>query len=247
VTGTSSFEQSLNGLWKLHYAKSPALVVPGFERVDVDDSDWDDVPVPAHVQLLGYDRPQYTNVQYPWDGYEQVEPGQVPQRYNPVATYRRTFTLEHPLEPGERLSVSFHGAESAVAVWVNGAYVGYGTDSFTPSEFDLTDALLEGENLIVAQVVRWTAGSWIEDQDFFRFSGLFRDVVLYRRPTVHVEDVRVVTDVADDLSEATVRVRVVLAGDGTVDARIAGAGQLTGDDELVVRIDSPRLWSAEDP
>ena len=214
ATGTSSFEQSLNGLWKLHYAKSPALVVPGFERVDVDDSGWDDVPVPAHVQLLGYDRPQYTNVQYPWDGYEQLEPGQVPQRYNPVATYRRTFTLEHPLEPGERLSVSFHGAESAVALWLNGTYVGYGTDSFTPSEFDLTDALVDGENLIVAQVVRWSAGSWIEDQDFFRFSGLFRDVVLYRRPAVHVEDVRVVTDVADDLSEATVRVRVVLAGDG---------------------------------
>ncbi|MDQ0373375.1 glycoside hydrolase family 2 TIM barrel-domain containing protein [Cellulomonas humilata] len=247
ATGTSSFEQSLNGLWKLHYAKSPALVVPGFERVDVDDSGWDDVPVPAHIQLLGYDRPQYTNVQYPWDGYEQLEAGQVPQRYNPVATYRRTFALEHPLEPGERLSVSFHGAESAVAVWLNGAYIGYGTDSFTPSEFDLTDALVDGENVIVAQVVRWSAGSWIEDQDFFRFSGLFRDVVLYRRPTVHVEDVRVVTDVADDLSEATVRVRIVLAGDGRVDAGIAGAGQLTGDDELVVRIESPRLWSAEDP
>ncbi|WP_315093280.1 glycoside hydrolase family 2 TIM barrel-domain containing protein [uncultured Cellulomonas sp.] len=247
TTGTSSFEQSLNGLWKLHYAKSPALVVPGFERVDVDDSGWDDVPVPAHVQLLGYDRPQYTNVQYPWDGYEQLEPGQVPQRYNPVATYRRTFTLEQPLEPGERLSVSFHGAESAVALWLNGTYVGYGTDSFTPSEFDLTDAVVDGENVIVAQVVRWSAGSWIEDQDFFRFSGLFRDVVLYRRPAVHVEDVRVVTDVAADLSEATVRVRVVLAGDGRVDARIAGAGPLEGDDELLVRIESPRLWSAEHP
>lgn len=247
ATGTSSFEQSLNGLWKLHYAKSPSFVVPGFERVDVDDSGWDDVPVPAHLQLLGYDRPQYTNVQYPWDGYEQLEPGEVPQRYNPVATYRRTFTLEHPLEPGERLSVSFHGAESTVALWLNGTYVGYGTDSFTPSEFDLTDALVDGENLVVAQVVRWSAGSWIEDQDFFRFSGLFRDVVLYRRPAVHVEDVRVVTDVSDDLSEATVRVRVVLSGEGSVDAGIAGAGQLSGDDELVVRIESPRLWSAEDP
>jgi beta-galactosidase len=246
-SGTSSFEQSLNGLWKLHYAKSPSLVVPGFERVDVDDSGWDDVPVPAHLQLLGYDRPQYTNVQYPWDGYEQLEPGQVPQRYNPVATYRRTFTLEHPLEPGERLSVSFHGAESAVAVWLNGAYVGYGTDSFTPSEFDLTEALVEGENVIVAQVVRWSAGSWIEDQDFFRFSGLFRDVVLYRRPAVHVEDVAVTTEVADDLSEATVRVRVGLTGEGTVRATLGGAVDLRGEHELVVRIEHPRLWSAEDP
>ena len=100
----------------------------------------------------------------------------------------------------------------------------------------------------MAQVVRWSAGSWIEDQDFFRFSGLFRDVVLYRRPAVHVEDVRVVTDVADDLSEATVRVRVVLAGDGSVDARIAGVGEL--DRRRRARRSastSPRLWSAEDP
>lgn len=247
ATGTSSFEQSLNGLWKLHHAKNPSLVLPGFERADLDDSAWDDVPVPAHLQLLGYERPQYTNVQYPWDGFEQVEPGQAPQRYNPVATYRRTFALEHPLAPGERLSVTFHGAESAVAVWLNGAYVGYGTDSFTPSEFDLTDALVEGDNVLVAQVVRWTAGSWIEDQDFFRFSGLFRDVVLYRRPAVHVEDVRVVTDVSDDLAEATVRVRVALTGEGSVRARLVGVGALAGDDELTVRVERPHLWSAEDP
>ncbi len=179
-------------------------MIPGFESVEVDCEAWDDIPVPAHIQLQGYDRPQYTNVQYPWDGQEAVEPGQVPQRYNPVGSYVKLFTLDHPLVAGERVSVSFKGAESAIAVWCNGVYIGYGTDSFTPSEFDLTAALVEGENKLAAQVFRWSAGSWIEDQDFYRFSGLFRDVVLYRRPATHAEDVRVTTTVSDDLSEATV-------------------------------------------
>ena len=247
ATGRSSFEQSLNGLWKFHYAKNPGLTVAGFEAPDFDCSGWDDIPVPAHLQLQGYDRAQYTNVQYPWDGHEQVEPGQVPRRYNPVGSYVTSFTLEHPLGPGERLSVCFHGAESAVAVWLNGHYVGYAGDSFTPSEFDLTDALVEGENKLAAQVFKWTSGSWIEDQDFFRFSGLFRDVVLYRRPAVHVEDLRITTTLSPDLAEATVRFAVRLVGAGRVTARLAGAGEFAGDDELTLRLPRPRLWSAEDP
>lgn len=247
ASGRSGFEQSLNGLWKFHYAKNPGLTVPGFEAPGFDCSGWDDIPVPAHLQLQGYDRPQYTNVQYPWDGHEQVEPDQVPQRYNPVGSYVTTFTLTRPLAPGERLSVCFHGAESAVAVWLNGHYVGYAGDSFTPSEFDLTQALVEGENKLAAQVFKWTSGSWIEDQDFFRFSGLFRDVVLYRRPAVHVEDLRITTTVSQDLAEATVRVAVQLAGAGRVTARLAGVGELTGDDDLSLTLPQPRLWSAEDP
>lgn len=249
ATGTSSFEQSLNGVWKLHYAKNPAQTLPGFEQPGLDDDGWDDVPVPAHLQLLGYDRPQYVNVQYPWDGFEELEPGQVPQQFNPVATYRRRFTLEHRPGPGERVSVTFHGAESAVAVWLNGGYVGYATDSFTPSEFDLTGLLVPGENVLVAQVFRWSAGSWIEDQDFFRFSGLFRDVTLTRRPAVHVQDLRVVTDVADDLAHATVRVRPTLVGAGTVKVFLAGGGALEPSDDgwFVVYLEAPRLWSAEDP
>ncbi len=249
LTGDSGYEQSLNGLWKFHYAKNPALVIPGFESTAVDCESWDDIPVPAHIQLQGYDRPQYTNVQYPWDGQEAVEPGQVPLRYNPVGSYVKLFTLEHPLADGEQLSVSFKGAESAIAVWCNGIYIGYGTDSFTPSEFDLTPALVDGENKLAAQVFRWSAGSWIEDQDFYRFSGLFRDVVLYRRPATHAEDVRVITTVSEDLREATVNVRISLAGTGSVRAVLAGVGELvdSGDGTLAVSIAEPHLWSAEDP
>ena len=249
VSGVSSYEQSLDGLWKFHYAKNPDLTVAGFESPDHDCSAWDDIPVPAHIQLQGYDRPQYTNVQYPWDGYEDVWPGQVPRRYNPVASYRRTFTLEEPLAPGERLAVSFHGAESAIAVWLNGVYVGYACDSFTPSEFDLTGVLVAGENTLAAQVFKWSGASWIEDQDFYRFSGIFRDVVLYRRPAAHVEDVRVRTTVSDDLAQAVVSVRLATTGGAQVRATLAGVGELADDGtgELVVRWENPHLWSAEDP
>ena len=248
-SGVSSYEQCLNGAWKFHYAENPAQVVPGFEAADFDASDWDDIAVPGHIQLQGYDRPQYTNVQYPWDGHESVLPGEVPQRHNPVASYLTSFTLAEPLAPGERLSICFKGAESAIAVWLNGHYIGYGADSFTPSEFDLTEALAPGENRLAAQVFKWSAGSWIEDQDFFRFSGLFRDVVLYRRPVAHAEDLRISCSLSDDLSEATVRLQVALAGQGSVTASIAGVGDLTldADDALSIRIGSPRLWSAEYP
>jgi beta-galactosidase len=246
--GVSSFEQCLNGVWTFHYAKNPGLTVAGFEAVGFNSSGWDDILVPAHIQLQGYDRPQYVNVQYPWDGLEPIEPGEVPTRFNPVGSYVRTFTLDRPPTAGERVSVTFHGAESAVAVWLNGTWIGYGADSFTPSEFDLTDALVDGENKLAAQVFKWSAGSWIEDQDFYRFSGLFRDVVLYRRPSVHAEDLRVRCAVSDDLGEAVVSVRVSLAGQGSVRARIDGVGELVeGDGEWSVRLRSPRLWSPEDP
>jgi len=249
-SGVSSFEQSLNGLWKFFFARNQGQVLPDFADPSRDVSGWDDIRVPSHLQLEGYDRPQYVNVGYAWDGQEDIEPGQVPERDNPVGCYVRTFALDRPLAEGERLSVTFHGAESAIALWVNGRYIGYSTDSFTPAEFDLTDALVEGENRIAAQVFTYSAGSWLEDQDFFRFSGIFRDVTLYRRPGVHAEDIRVTTAVADDLASAQVRVRVQLDGaEGAVSARIEGVGELIRDADgaFVVRVDEPRLWSPEHP
>ena len=165
-------------------------------------------------------------MQYPWDGLEELEPGQVPSGWNPVSSYVRDFTLDHPLAQGERLSVVFHGAESGIAVWLNGPYVGWSTDSFTPSEFDLTPLVRDGSNRLAAQVFKWTAGSWLEDQDFFRFSGIFRDVVLYTRPAVHVEDLRVTTTVSDDLARAEIGLDVVLAGTGSVRASLEGVAEL---------------------
>ena len=247
--GVSGYEQSLSGRWKIHYAKNPAAAPAGFFQAGYDCESWDDIPVPAHIQLHGYDRPQYVNVQYPWDGVEQIEPGEVPERYNPVASYVKGFVLDRPVEDGETVSISFLGAESAIAVWLNGRYLGYATDSFTPSEFDVTDALVVGENKLAAQVFKFSSGSWLEDQDFFRFSGLFRDVVLYRRPAAHAEDVRVDVDLAPGNDVADIALRVALRGEGTVRARIDGVGELEerGDGGFGIRVDSPRLWSPEDP
>ncbi len=248
-SGRSRYEQELGGLWKFHYAKNIASTIAGFEQPEFDTSSWDDIPVPAHIQLQGYDRPQYVNVQYPWDGLEGIEPGEVPTRFNPVGSYVRRFTLDRDLEDGERLAVCFNGAESAVAVWLNGRYIGYAADSFTPSEFDLTAHVTPGENVLAAQVFRFTSGSWIEDQDFFRFSGLFRDVVLLRRPPVHVEDVRVRTDLSDALDSAEVTVEVELQGEGEVRAHLDGVGPLTRrpDGVFAAVIPEPRLWSPESP
>ncbi|MCB0887108.1 MAG: glycoside hydrolase family 2, partial [Propionibacteriaceae bacterium] len=186
--------------------------------------------------------------QYPWDGHETLEPGQAPRLFNPVGSYVTSFPLDEPLADGERLSVSFKGAESAIAVWLNGRYIGYAEDSFTPSEFDLTEALVVGDNKLAAQVFKWSSGSWLEDQDFYRFSGIFRDVMLYRRPAVHVQDLGVRVDVPGDLSRATVTLATELLGDGAVSARLAGVGELVrADGGLVIEVEEPQLWSAEDP
>ncbi|MWV58983.1 glycoside hydrolase family 2 TIM barrel-domain containing protein [Rathayibacter sp. VKM Ac-2754] len=246
-SGVSSFEQSLNGLWRIHYATDPSGTIPGFEQPGFDAGDWDLIPVPAHIQLHGYDRPQYVNTQYPWDGREAIGPGQAPERFNPVASYLTVFELDAPVAPGERIALDVRGAESAIALWLNGTYLGFSADSFSPAEFDLTDALVPGRNTLAAQVVKWSSGSWLEDQDFFRFSGIFRDVVLLRRPRVHVEDLRVTTVVEEGSAEIVVELR--LDGDGSASIELEGVGELRrdGDGLHSIRLDAPRLWSPEDP
>ena len=258
ATGVSSYERCLDGLWRFHYAVNLGATVPGFQEPGFDCSGWDAIAVPGHIQLQGYDRPQYVNVQYPWDGHEQVEPGQVPTQFNPVGSYVTTFTWDEPLAEGETLHVVFGGAESALACWLNGVFIGFAADSFTPSEFDLTPALRPGENTLACQVVRFSAGSWIEDQDMFRFSGLFRSVVLVRRPACHAQDIAVTTPLSDDLRHADVRVRVQLTAGGRVSARLVAADGsvvaqgLAGTDRpgevaLGLPLDEPELWSAESP
>ena len=126
---------------------------------------WGDIRVPAHIQMEGYDKPQYANVQYPWEGREEVKPGEIPEEFNPVASYVKYFEVPSSMK-GKKIFVSFQGAESGLALWLNGKFVGYSEDSFTPSEFELTPYLKEGENKLAAQVFKWTSGSWCEDQDF---------------------------------------------------------------------------------
>ena len=120
----SSYRVSLNGLWKFHYAKNYADVVAGFEKEDYCCVGWDDIKVPAHIQMEGYDVPQYANVQYPWEGHEDIHPGEIPEQFNPVASYVKYFTVPKQMQ-GKRLFVSFQGAESGLAVWLNGTFIGY--------------------------------------------------------------------------------------------------------------------------
>ncbi|WP_211217289.1 glycoside hydrolase family 2 TIM barrel-domain containing protein [Aestuariimicrobium kwangyangense] len=245
----SSLVTSLDGVWKFHYAKNPAGAPSGFQASGYDTSSWDDIAVPGHIQMQGYDRPQYVNTQYPWDGHETLEPGQAPQRFNPVASYVTEVSLDEPLAPGERVSVTFHGAESGLAVWLNGQWIGWSTDSFTPSEFDLTPAWHEGTNKLAVQVFKFTSQSWLEDQDFYRFSGLFRSVELNRRPVAHLRDLAVTTELSDSFDRATVVVRPDLEGEGSLVLTLEGVGELTdqGDGRWSIVVEQPQLWSAERP
>ena len=195
----SSFRLFLDGSWKFHYARNYEQTIHGFEKPEYDCRGWDDIRVPAHIQMEGYDSPQYANTQYPWDGREDVWTDEMPTKFNPVASYVKYFTLPESFL-GERVFISFQGAESGMALWLNGAYVGYSEDSFTPSEFELTPYLKDGENKLAVQVFKWTIGSWCEDQDFFRFSGIFRSVYLYMIPKTHLCDIKIRPQVAENLS-----------------------------------------------
>ena len=162
---TEEFKESLNGMWKFHYARNLKGVITGFEREDYSCMSWDDIHVPAHIQMEGYDVPQYANVQYPWEGHDEIHPGEIPEHFNPVASYVKYFTVPERMK-GRRIFISFQGAESALALWLNGKFAGYAEDSFTPSEFEMTDYIKEGENKLAVQVFKWTSASWCEDQDF---------------------------------------------------------------------------------
>ena len=180
-----SMRQSLNGLWYFSYAKNLASRIEGFEKADYNCKIWDTIRVPAHIQMEGYGKPQYTNVAYPWDGHEELNEGEIPTENNPIASYVKYFTVP---QGWNEVFVSFQGVDSAMALWLNGKFVGYSEDSCTPSEFDLTPYLVEGENKLAVQVYRFSSASWLEDQDFWRFSGIYRDVYLYTKPQLHVED-----------------------------------------------------------
>ncbi len=248
-------EISLNGSWKFFYSENYSGAPEGFEKPEYDVNDWAEIRVPGHIQLQGYDRPMYVNTQYPWDGHETVKPGEIPTVFNPTASYVRMFEIPSYMK-GHQVILSFQGVESGFALWMNGIYVGYSEDSFTPSEFDITPFLREGENRIALQVFKWTAGSWCEDQDFFRFSGIFRDVLLRMVPDVHVRDLLIRTDLSENFSEAELLTDLTSSAEGAVRIRLHRDGQEVFEEERELkrgknafsfRVDSPLLWSAEKP
>ena len=261
----SSFRLPLDGVWKFHYARNYAQTVSGFEAEDFDCKCWEDIRVPAHIQMEGYDIPQYVNIQYPWDGREDVWRDAVPSEFNPVASYVKYFTLPEGFQKNG-LYISFQGVESGFALWLNGQYVGYSEDSFTPSEFDLSQYVKEGENKLAVQVFKWTSSSWCEDQDFYRFSGIFRSVYLYTMPKVHVYDLKVEPVVDEAVLNADLLVTMQMRGEGKARLTLTGSRnysvleekeeQILFSEELPVfdgevhfekEVDKPDLWSAEIP
>lgn len=253
--GKNSLRKSLDGVWKFFCARNHHLVPAGFERMEYDCDSWGEIRVPAHIQMEGYGVPQYVNTQYPWDGRESIRPGEIPEKFNPIACYVKYFEVPETFK-GNCVRISFQGVESGMALWLNGYYVGYSEDSFTPSEFDLTPYLIEGENKLAVQVFRFTSSSWCEDQDFFRFSGIFRSVYLYAVPKSHLEDIFVKTVFENsDFSKAWLSVQLRFTGEGRFVIRLKDRGKvliertenLSTEVSVLETVERPRLWSAEDP
>lgn len=267
IKGKSSLRYDMNGLWKFAYAKNQSLAPCGFEAADYDCKGWDEIRVPAHIQMEGYDVPIYTNTTYPWEADEFIKPGEVPEIFNPVASYVKYFTIPENMK-NKRVCISFQGVESSFALWLNGHYVGYSEDTFDPSDFELTDYIVEGENKLAVRVWKWTSSSWCEDQDFYRFSGIFRDVFLYAVPCAHVEDLSVVPTLNDTFDEGTLSVSIKADGDGIASVKLYELGDLSvekydrakllleefdielRDKEICegsCNVKNPLLWSAEKP
>ncbi|MBN2321194.1 MAG: DUF4981 domain-containing protein [Acidobacteria bacterium] len=272
----ASFRQiSLNGLWKFHWVPRPEERPAEFYRPDFDTSGWNEIVVPGNWQTQGYGVPIYTNVRYPF----RAEPPNImldpPPDFtqfelrNPVGSYRRTFSLPESWD-GKRVFIEFAGVKSAFYVWVNGARVGYSQDSMTPAEFDITDYVEAGENTLAVEVYRWSDGSYLEDQDMWRLSGIFRDVTLIARPAVHIHDFHIVTDLDIEYKDAEVTIDVDLRNKSgakvegltlkaafyTPDGEALGelvaveldlAGNRIDRHTLRIRMNDPELWSAETP
>ncbi len=236
----------LSGKWKFEYFDSPDAVPGDIADKDRDISKLNPIDVPGEIQLQGYGRPQYVNVQYPWDGIEELTAPEIPSRENPTGVYSRDFVLENT----GCTFIRFYGVEPAFDLYVNGDFVGYAEDSFTLSEFDITRHVHKGTNRITVKVFRYSSSSWLEDQDFWRFSGIFRPVTILTRPEGYIRDIDARATLSDDLSKGTLSVKVAT---GAPRVRLYSDGRTVetwtdeGKAKLELTFDSPELWSAEKP
>jgi beta-galactosidase len=198
----SQFFRSLNGNWKFNWVDKPADRPLDFYKPDYDVSTWKLIPVPSNWQMHGYGIPIYLNHRHPFP----PNPPHIPHDYNPVGSYRRQFTKPDDWKD-RRIFLHFDGVKSAFYLWINGMKVGYSQDSMTPAEFDITKYLKSGENTIAVEVYRWSDGSYLEDQDMWRLSGIYRNVYLFATPQVHIRDFFVQTDLDDSYTDATLKIR----------------------------------------
>lgn len=236
---TSSLYQSLNGTWQFAYSVNPKARPEDFYKTDYNAEGFGEIQVPCHIEMAGYDKIHYINTLYPWEGKvyrrpayalgeDRVEAGSFSEAdYNPVGSYRKVFDLAEGLR-GKRVCIRFEGAEQAVYVWLNGQFVGYAEDSFTPSEFDLTPYMKDKDNLLAVEVYKNSTAAYLEDQDFFRFSGIYRDVVLYAKPRLHVEDVWAKPCLTEDLRTGNLDVQLQISAE---DAAVEGGVRIILEDQ----------------
>ena len=266
-TEAGDLRQSLDGAWRFAYSPSPAARPAGFWQPDASLDGFDEIAVPGHIEMQGYGQIQYINTMYPWDGRHALRPPHIAWDDTPVGSYVKTFTLDQALQ-GKRVCVSFQGVERAFYCWCNGHFVGYSEDSFTPADFDLTAFLQEGENRLCVEVYKNCSGSWLEDQDFFRFFGIFRSVYLYAKPALHIEDLWLQAGLEPDNTTGTLAPRLRLSAaegaslegcslhctvaapggavlwDAPMPLRADGSGYVYG---LPVRLPGIRKWDHSDP
>jgi beta-galactosidase len=210
----SPYYQSLNGLWKFNCVHKPADRPKDFSQPDFDVSGWAEIPVPSNWELHGYDRAIYLNMRYP----HPTNPPYIAHDYNPVGSYRRSFTLPAAWG-GRQVFLHFDGVTSAFYVWLNGRLVGYSQDSMTPAEFNVTPYLQRGDNTLAVEVYRWSDGSYLEDQDFFRLSGIYRNVYLFSTPPAHLRDLAVRATLDDPYQDGVLQIRPKLATYGDANLR----------------------------
>ena len=265
----SPYYYSLNGTWKFQWATNPAGRDTTFFHDGTDVGGWSSIQVPGNWQTQGYDYPIYTNYTYPWTGYENPAPPAAPTVYNPVGDYRRDFTVPAGWN-GREVFLVFQGIGAAFYVWVNGQYVGYGEDTFTEKDYDVTPFLRSGTNNISIEVYRWSDGSWLEDQDMIRLSGIVRDMGLVSTPPVHISDFQYTTTFDGSYTSATLAVKanvkyysqtaptnysveatVFDANGSQVTSLPLGTAVFTSGNEITLTqsttVGNPLQWSAEHP
>lgn len=247
---------SMNGSWKFFWVKNADQRPTDFWKVGYNDKGWDDMKVPAVWELNGYGDPIYVNIGYPWRNQYKNNPPHVPTEKNHVGSYRREFVIPADWS-GKDIVAHFGAVSSNMYLWVNGKFVGYSEDSKLEAEFDLTPYVKPGQkNLIAFQVFRWCDGSYFEDQDFFRYTGVARDCYLYARNKKRIDDIRVVPDLDAEYKSGSLTVNLSLKGNAAVSLELLDAANKTvataevkgaGKQSSVIRVDNPNKWTAETP
>lgn len=204
----SSLVQFLNGTWKFAYFKNPSLIPSDIHSTKKNNSKWDDIQVPSNWQLQGdgkYDPPVFTNIKYPFE----PNPPYVPKEYNPVGVYKKSFIVPANWDE-QQVFIHFGGVQSAMYLWVNGRKVGYHEDGMLPAEFNITNYIKKGNNELTVQIFNWSDGSYLEDQDFWRLSGIYRDVYIFTTPNVRIRDFSVLPELDEDYKDAELHVAVAI-------------------------------------